>query len=165
MSDLHDEVGAESEDDGGGDPLASIGQRVGARVIDWLLIFAITASIGLVAVSGDPQQDIPVWATLSSLGFVFLYETLGVGLRGQTLGKAVLGIELVSLASGERPSLLAAGVRALPVVVLMTLLQQFAYPALVFLYFTAGFMKHNRGVLDRIAGTVVIQGRRPGFFG
>lgn len=153
------------EDEVEGDPLASIGQRVGARVIDWLLILAVTASIGLVAVSGDPQQEIPVWATLSSLGFVFFYETLGVGLRGQTLGKAVLGIELVSLASGERPSLLAAGLRALPIVVLMALLQQFAYPALVFVYFTAGFMKHNRGVLDRVAGTVVIQGRRPGFFG
>ena len=153
------------EDEVEGDPLASIGQRVGARVIDWLLILAVTASIGLVAVSGDPQQEIPVWATLSSLGFVFFYETLGVGLRGQTLGKAVLGIELVSLASGERPSMLAAGLRALPIVVLMALLQQFAYPALVFVYFTAGFMKHNRGVLDRVAGTVVIQGRRPGFFG
>ena len=153
------------DDEGDGDPLASIGQRVGARVIDWFLILAITASIGLIAVSGDPQQEIPVWATLSSLLFVFFYETVGVALRGQTLGKAVLGIELVSLATGERPSLLASGARALPIVVLMALLQQFAYPALVFLYFTAGFMTHNRGVLDRIAGTVVIQGRRPGFFG
>ena len=60
MSDLPLEV--EPDDGDAGDPLASIGQRVGARVIDWFFIFAVTASIGLIAVSGDPQQEIPVWA-------------------------------------------------------------------------------------------------------
>jgi len=151
--------------DVGGDPLASIGQRVGARVIDWLLLAAVVAAMGMLAVSGDPQQTVPRWAVLGSVAVVFLYETLPVALRGQTIGKAVVGIDIVSLERGTKPGLVAAGLRALPIVLLLVLLQQFSYIVMVFVYFTAAFMQHNRGVLDRLAGTVVIQGRRRGLFG
>ena len=80
--------------------------------------------------------------------------------RGQTIGKMVLGIEIVRLRDGEHPGLLASALRVVPIVALLVLLQQFSYVAMVFVYFTAAFMKHSRGVLDRLAGTVVILARR-----
>ncbi|MEM7095603.1 MAG: RDD family protein [Actinomycetota bacterium] len=145
-----------------GDPLATIQQRISARVIDVVLVFIVGAMIGLFAVGGDPEQDIPLWARLVSLAWVFFYETLLVVWRGQTVGKMIAGIEIVSLASGETPNLVASAARMVPVISLFVLLQQFVYPALVFLYFSAAFLSNNRGILDRVAGTVVIQGRRPG---
>lgn len=145
-----------------GDPLASIGQRIGARAIDWLLLMASALIIGLVSVAGDPEGDPPTWAVLATIGVVFFYESLLVAFRGQTIGKMLLGIEIVRLADGARPSLFTAALRVVPIVALLVLLQQFSYIAMVFLYFTAAFMKHNRGVLDVMAGTVVIQGRRGG---
>lgn len=145
-----------------GDPLASIGQRIGARAIDWLILMAASLTIGLVSVSGDPDDELPTWAILLTLGIVFFYETLLVAFRGKTLGKSLLGIEIVTLKDGSRPSLLTAGLRVVPIIVLLVLLQQFSYVAMVFLYFTAAFLKHNRGVLDIMAGTVVIQSRRGG---
>jgi len=147
------------EDEIDGDPLASIGQRIGARAVDWLILMAVALIIGLVSVGGEPDTDPPVWATLTTILIVLVYESALVAWRGQTVGKMLLGIEIVSLAHGKPPQVLAAVARAVPIVALLVVLQQFAYIAMVFVYFTAGFMKHSRGVLDLLAGTVVIQGR------
>ena len=161
MTDPNDPPSADEVD---GDPLASINQRVGARVLDWLILMAISLGIGLASVSGDADVDPPTWAILAAIVVVLVYETAMVAWRGQTLGKIVLGIEIVVLADGSRPSVMSAALRVVPIVVLLAVLAQFAYIAMVFVYFTAAFMQHQRGVLDRLAGTVVIQARRGGPF-
>ena len=163
MTDQHDLPTAEEVD---GDPLATINQRIGARVIDWLILGVAVQVVVLTSVGADIDTDPPTWVILTSIGVVFFYETLLVAWRGKTIGKMIIGIEIVHLADGRRPSLLNAALRVVPIVVLLALLGQLSYIAMVFVYFTAAFMRHYRGVLDRLAGTVVIQSRgRQGLLG
>ena len=99
-----------------------------------------------------------------ALIFILVYEAVPVALRGKTVGKAILGIQIVRLADGQIPPLALAALRVVPVVVYLSivppLVPRFWLVGLVFLYFSAGFMEHQRGLLDRLAGTVVIQARK-----
>jgi len=101
MADVEPEM-----DDGQGDPLASINQRIGASV----LIFALSSE----RVAADVEPSFPAWAALLWIVLVFLYEVIMVAVWGQTLGKMLLGIKLVSLADGGRLSVPAAVIRMLP---------------------------------------------------
>jgi uncharacterized RDD family membrane protein YckC len=94
-----------------GRPLASWGSRVGAQVIDWLvllipavvLFFVVVA--GAIGVSGD--DDTSTWAAIGAIilyvvlisALILLYAPLLMmrqGERnGQTLGKQMLGIRVV----------------------------------------------------------------------
>jgi len=148
-----------SADEVEGDPLASINQRIGARLIDWLILGMVVQVFALTSVGGDFETDPPTWVILTAIGVVVSYETILVAWRGRTIGKMVLGIEIVQLADGGRPSLPNAALRVVPIAVLLALLGQLSYIAMVFVYFSAAFMKHHRGVLDLLAGTVVIVGR------
>jgi len=155
MADVEPEM-----DDGQGDPLASINQRIGARLVDWLLLIALSVLIFALSserAAADVEPSFPAWAALLWIVLVFLYEVIMVAVWGQTLGKMLLGIKLVSLADGGRLSVPAAVIRMLPVLFAIVVLQRFFPIAMVFVYFSAAFMKHSRGILDRMAGSVVIQ--------
>jgi len=128
-----------------------IGQRVAARIIDWMLIFCIWAVVALLVDDGDfPLRGI-IWA-----GVLVAYEAGLVFLRGRTMGKELLNLQIVSFVDGSAPSLVQAVVRVLPVLAIVIVGAQFFAFLLVLLYFTAGFMENNRGVIDRLAGTVVV---------
>jgi len=144
-----------------GDPLATIGHRIGARLVDWFLMFAIW--IPILALTASENAD--GTAQLSRLGviiwilFVVVYEIVFVMWRGQTLGKSLIGIEIVRHDSGTRPGFGSAFLRVLPVGIAMSVLGLFFPIAMVFVYFSAGFMSDSRGLLDRLAGTAVILAR------
>lgn len=143
-----------------GDPLAAISKRMGARVIDWLLLLMVMVPVTLIVIGNDPDVDPPTWIILGSILLPFVYETVMVAWRGQTIGKMIAGIEIVLSSSRSTPPLLNAALRAVPALVIMALLGQLALLVLVVVYFSAGFMNHNRGILDRLASTVVIEARR-----
>jgi len=63
----------------------------------------------------------------------------------------------VSLATGRVLSLPQAFTRVIPVALAISLLGAFFPIAMVFVYFSAAFMKHSRGALDLLSGSVVIQ--------
>ena len=149
-------------DDDLGDPLASIGQRIGARVVDWGLLMAIWLLFG--AATSERLEDGTLvfqrWAVITWMLLVIVYEVVFVAWSGQTLGKRALGIKLVALRDGQLLSLPASITRVLPVAFAIAVLGQFFPIAMVFVYFSAGFMKHSRGILDLMAGSVVIQSRQ-----
>lgn len=148
-------------DDDPGDPLAAINRRIGARFLDWMLLLIIWIPLaGVASEQIDGSVTTPKWAVVVWMAIVVIYEVGFVAWRGQTLGKIALGIQLVSLKDGRLLSLPAAVTRVLPVAFAMLVLDIFFPIAMVFVYFSAAFMKHSRGVLDLMAGSVVIEARR-----
>ena len=151
----------EPEDEERGDPIASIGQRIGARLIDWGLLLTVWLLLG--AATSERLEDGTLvfqrWAVLVWMALVVVYEVAFVAWNGQTPGKRALGIRLVSLKTGGVLSVAAALTRVAPVAFAIGVLGAFFPIAMVFVYFSAGFMKHSRGVLDLLAGSVVIKSR------
>lgn len=144
-----------------GDPLASIGQRIVARLLDWGFLMAIW--VPLAGTTSERLEDgsleLQRWAVIGWMIFVVVYEAVMVAWRGQTFGKQAVGIELVSLKGGSRLSLAASVSRVMPVGFAILLLQVFFPIAMVFVYFSAAFMANSRGILDLMAGSVVIEAR------
>lgn len=147
-----------SEESDGGVPLAAIGQRVGARALDWVIIFMLWMAImgPVIEREDDDTISVPLWARITSLVLLVLYEVAPIVWRGQTPGKMVVGIKTLMLAEPRTPPLINALLRVLPVVAIVIVAGQFFAVVLVFLYFSAGFAKDRRGLLDRLAGTVVV---------
>ena len=138
--------------------LASLAQRIGARLIDWLIIFgAWIVIMGPVSEVDGNTLEIPVWARLASLLVLLVYETVLVAWRGQTVGKMILGIRLSDVRTGADPAFIRALIRAAIVGAVVILTGQFFAVVLVFVYFTAAFPADTRGLLDRAAGTVVVK--------
>jgi len=87
--------------------LADAGPRIGARIIDWIIVGIVNVVITLILI-GDAISsafttgvvDTPYWRTLlvGILGTLVLalYETLMVGYRGATLGKMALSLKIVN---------------------------------------------------------------------
>ena len=96
---------------GASGPRATFGQRLGAYLLDFLVIgvpFAILATILAVAVAPDEGTDVDGGAAgalilLYVLGFIGLwayYVLLEGGPTGQTIGKKAVGIRVVSMQTG-----------------------------------------------------------------
>jgi uncharacterized RDD family membrane protein YckC len=106
-------------------PLATLGSRVLARVIDTLVLVAIDFVLG-TAIAGPASPGDFSYADevlLGALVFVlyFAYEGAMTSARGQTLGKMALRIRVVRLAGGpvsSREAWMRAAVYALPGVLL-----------------------------------------------
>lgn len=135
----------------GADLIPSIGPRVAARLVDWMIIFCIWAVVALVVDDGEFPLRGLIWA-----GVLVAYEAGFVFLRGRTIGKGLMNLCIVSFADGSSPSFIQAVLRVLPVLAVVVVGAQFFAFLLVLLYFTAGFMENNRGIIDRLAGTAVV---------
>ncbi|WP_165986526.1 RDD family protein [Streptomyces sp. YIM 98790] len=94
-------------------PLASLGRRVVARILDWLIIYVPLALITLPLVDTDDYNTAGNWGT-SLLGVLvyFVYEALMLTSRGQTLGKMAMKIRVGMLADGSLPAGSPGWVRA-----------------------------------------------------
>lgn len=141
-----------------GRPLAAIGQRVAARFLDWVLIFLLW--LGLMGPMAERTAgggiSVPFWVRLVALGILIAYEVGFVASSGQTLGKRIVGIRVQLLREDRLPGLGSAVLRVLPVIAVVVIGGQFFAVVLVVLYFTAGFASDRRGLIDRLAGTVVV---------
>jgi len=116
------------------DPPASLARRFGALLVDWILCLL---AAGLFA---DPRRD--AWA--APLVLIGEY-TFFVGFFAQTPGMWMARIRCVAVGTGGP----IGPVRALVRGVLLALL----VPALI--------MKDGRGLHDRAAGSVMLDGRPP----
>lgn len=155
-------ISNETESNVAGDPLASIGQRIAARLLDWFLLLAVWLPLGALTAqrNADDSLSYPLWSRIAWMLLVVAYEVGFVAARGQTPGKHLLGIGIVSATTGRLLTIGAAVARVVPVVVAMALLAVFFPVAMVFVYFSAAFMSDRRGVLDRLAGSAVVQTRK-----
>lgn len=142
---------------GDSDEIATIGSRIVARLIDWILLGAFWVVLGgSMSQTVDDAVVIPAWAVLTWMAVVLVYETAMVAWRGQTLGKMATGIKIVNAADGAKPNLWAAFARVAPVGLTMVLGRIFPI-VMVFVYFSAAFMPSNRGILDKAASTAVVK--------
>lgn len=90
-------------------PLATLGQRFLARLIDTVILLAIDVLMS-VAVFGDDLshpadagRDKQAVASVLTFVVYFLYEGFMTAARGQTLGKMALRIRAARLADGAVP--------------------------------------------------------------
>lgn len=136
-------------------PIAGVGSRVLAAVLDLLGLFVleVAAFIGTVVLLGllDAQ---PWWAFVALLVVLFLlqwgyFAVQEMATRGRTLGKAAVGVRVVS-ASGGMPSLGSLLARNLiRTVDFLVGIPMMAVDPLA------------RRLGDRVAGTLVVHDRKP----
>ena len=141
--------------------LATIGSRVGARLIDGLFVGAVSAAIvllgGGVEVT-DGSVDLPGWMSWVTGGFALAYEIGLIALTGQTLGKRLLGISVVDATTGSVPELDQSVRRAFPNV--LTLVPYLGWLSVV-AYLSAVWRPRRQGWHDSLAGTIVVTTRVP----
>lgn len=147
--------------------LASPGQRIGARLIDWIIWIVVTVVIAIVfgasfvATGGDAAG---AFSGLIAGALVVAYEVGMVATRGATLGKMALGLKVVN-EDGSPPDLKVAAMRmilyiASIVIGLLPLLGGLFGLALIVVGIVSLvflFTDDNRqAVWDKIANTLVV---------
>jgi uncharacterized RDD family membrane protein YckC len=139
-------------------PLASVGQRFLARLLDGLIL----AVPGLVLVApflhlhDDGTFSWPLWNELAFLAMGAAYEISFIALRGQTLGKSACKVRVVPAnGTGEPPGWGAAAIRYLVPAVVAALKVVGIFVLLV--YGWAVFDRHRQGLHDKAAGTLVVR--------
>ena len=152
---------------GPGDRPASLGWRIGARVVD-VVVFSWLAMIVLVEVDqrllgGDPWGRRAVGVEIDSARPVVLlallvlaYEVLPVALAGATPGKALLGLRLRRRPDDPVPSAVAAFVRALVLYLPVVVAAPIGAVVVLALLVSVVLAADGRGVHDRLAGTTVM---------
>ncbi|WP_151523936.1 RDD family protein [Serinicoccus kebangsaanensis] len=76
---------------------ADWGERAAATLIDWSLLLAVTLALGVVSSLADPLEDLAGLAWLGAVGYLAWLN----GSKGQSPGKALLGLELVRDTDGS----------------------------------------------------------------
>ncbi|MCA1835012.1 MAG: RDD family protein [Actinobacteria bacterium] len=135
---------------------APVARRAVARLIDFAL--AVTSFVGLTFLlalaAGRPEDGTGV-LILSIVGTFFaylVYEVTLVAVWGRTLGKHLVGLEVIRFEDGGRPGLVRSFVRNLvPTIVLVGF-----FPLYPLTYVLAAIAKDNRWPNDRLAGTCVV---------
>ncbi len=142
--------------------LAAPGARLGARLVDLGVFGLIGATVLLAAIGIDwPEEgEVPaagfflILAAPLILGGV-LYEVTMVALRGQTLGKMAMGIEVVRASDGSKPSVGSSlGRWGLPILPLLIPVAGWLF-ALV-CYSSLAWGDDRRGWHDKAAKTMVV---------
>ncbi len=146
---------------------AGLGQRAIARCLDMvvLLLLVVGAFAGFSERDASDQVtfDPPWWWVLLVLVGVVSYEVVPVVVRGQTPGKILTRTRVARASDGGNPTWLQSVLRwIIPVLVLLVLapvLETLVFPLLAIVYGTALLDRGGRSVLDKLAGTRVVQAR------
>lgn len=129
-------------------PIANIGHRIAATIIDYSIYMAYYVFIGYIIT----KAKIPVSLSLGaifSLPVIFYYLAMEVFFNGQSVGKKILKLQVVSL-NGERPTIGAFIIRW------MFLLVDYTFVGL----FVMLMSRKTQRIGDIIAGTTVIHLRK-----
>jgi uncharacterized RDD family membrane protein YckC len=142
------------------DLLATIGRRVGARLLDGVIV-GLPLTILVFAVSDVDQAKstvhTPLWAQLLAAAVAAVYEVVLIRLWGQTVGKRMLGIRVARITDGAVPDWTASAVRyLLPVLPLLLPIPGIFVLSMV-IYLAAVVDPLRRGWHDRAAGTIVVK--------
>lgn len=162
---------ARSEDEKNSEtrPLASIGTRGVARIVDTLLLGVISAALFWISFGVLQGDSVGFsWTFTIATGLVFAgYEIVLTKIRGQTLGKMILRIRVVSHRDARLPGWGASVIRY-GVPTLSSFLLEWAtawlYPSaqawtFLFLpafYLLAAFDPNRQGIHDKTARTIVV---------
>lgn len=133
--------------------LASVGERIVAWLIDlaiFIAYFILLDTIIGTSRMGSFIEKNPWIATLFVFPFVFYNLACDIVLNGQTVGKKVMKLKVISL-SGEQATIGQYMIRWL-----FRMLDIYLFDALVAFIAVAASEKHQR-IGDMVAGTVVIK--------
>jgi len=148
----------------GGKTVSSAGKRMGARVIDGIILIIVTVIISAILGGGAGLTSTEVNGTVIVAGilgaiFQFLWDALFISKMGGTPGKLMLGMEVVDVNTGQSPPEDPAGWkraanRLLGIIPLLGGLVAFiiAVVSLVYLFTD----DQRRTVMDRFGGTLVV---------
>jgi uncharacterized RDD family membrane protein YckC len=144
------------------DVLATIPQRALALLIDTVLVLLPVAGLAVLAGvnpfdDGESAAGLVV-VTAAWVGIAVVYETVAIGRFGRTVGKRVLGLEVVRRDDGGRVGWAAAARRAL-VPAAAGLVPWVGFALRVAVYLRAGFHPLRQGWHDAAAGTLVVLDR------
>lgn len=135
---------------------APVARRAVARLIDFAI--GLTVFVGLMVLfalaAGRPDDGTGVLLVSIAATFVayLLYEVVLVAVRGATLGKRLVGIEVVGAADGGRAGFGRSFLRNLvPTVLLVGFFPLYPLP-----YVLAAVIGDHRWPHDRLAGTRVV---------
>lgn len=154
--------------DAGRQLLAGAGERVFARLLDGVLLFALLMPVVIAAqVSAqDPESaslNLPVWLLLLP---VLLYDPLMLRWRGATVGKMIVGLKVLRLDTGQVPRMNPAVLRSvllvlfgLPLWALPDPWHLLGLPVVAALVVSLVQQPQRQGWHDRAASTVVVNAR------
>jgi uncharacterized RDD family membrane protein YckC len=148
--------------------LASPGKRLGARIIDMILISIGIVVIGFMGIGsgaalGSTGTDVGIGAAIGAILMTILtiailtiaYEVTLTALKGQTIGKMAVGIRVARADNGELPGFGKAIMRwALPN--LMLFVPFVGWLASVLTYVSLTWDDRRQGWHDKAAATVVL---------
>ncbi len=114
------------------------------------MVVTVNAAFG----ASPDGTGVMIVATLATYLAYLLYEVMLVGVLGRTLGKLVMGLNVVRVEDGRRPGLWRSFLRNLvPTVLLVAFFPLYPLP-----YVAAAVAKDHRWPHDRLAGTRVVRG-------
>ena len=136
-------------------PLASLGRRLTARVIDSLCLLAALYLIASLASRYANYElsdalDGEFSSRLILLVPLFLWEFVPQAFTGRTLGKALLGIRIIRGDDSPSNRFLAAFVRSVGMLL-------FLLPLIFLISCITVFRKKRRTIPDMLAGTSVVR--------
>lgn len=166
--------------------LASIGQRALGRILDYVLIcivegiviaiitaILVSSAASASATAQDGSSDGAAAGLAAGgvggaflLGLLFVlviyaYETVCIGVWGQTLGKKIAGVKVVKAVNGNNPGIGWGLVRYLiPGLCGLVPFVGFILPLVCFLSATFDGQGRRQGWHDKVAGTLVISTKR-----
>ena len=142
--------------------LASLGRRLGARIIDGILVTVVSFNLGWVGV-GIVSLDAISFEGVIGLIIIFslvilLYEVTMIALRGQTVGKMMMGIKVIRAVDGQIPGWGKSAKRWL-VPQLPGLIPFVGSLLTLLVYLSPVFDNRRQGWHDKAAGTFVVRDR------
>lgn len=143
--------------------LASLGGRLGARILDWTLIAMVSWLLGRVGVGIASLDVLSVWGVLGMIVMfcviILSYEVTMIALKGQTVGKMIVGIKVVRGIDGEIPSW-GESIKRWLVPQLPVLVPLIGFLLILVVYVSCVFDDRRQGWHDKAAGTFVVTGDR-----
>lgn len=141
--------------------LAGMGSRLGARIIDWILLAVASVIVLFILFGGLGSSERGFFAALflSLLvitTIVLLYEVTMIAILGQTLGKKWAGAKVVRADNGEVPGWGKSFVRWL-LPGLVNIIPVIGNIAFLLVYLSPVFSKTRQGWHDMAAATVVVK--------
>lgn len=142
----------------GGRPLGGPWERIGARILDGLLVGIVSGVIaGILGMDGGPFA---LGRALLQTAIFAIYSIAMIGTRGATLGKQVLGLAVVRRADGVTPPGIDVAVKRWIIEIVGAFTIIGALVSLVIFVVSLVYLftdPQRRTVHDRIADTLVVK--------
>jgi uncharacterized RDD family membrane protein YckC len=143
--------------------LASIGQRAVGKLIDSFLLALVILPFAYRSFQKfieEPHDGaLPLWITVAAAVTGLAYDWVFIAWRGQTLGGMVMRIKAVSF-DGAAVGFSAAGIRALVPTAVQLVPWGLGGILSLAVYLWAVFDANRQGLMDKAAGTLVVQAPR-----